>query len=198
MLNFKREERTERFRYIFTAAKYVYSSRNFIYLIAGIFFVSLLFGFIFENSLGSLLDPLIRSIINKTENLKGLELAIFIFLNNSKVALMGLFLGVIFGIPSVLSMMFNGITIGYVLKKVLDAAGIVEFWKLFPHGIFELPAIFIAMGLGLKLGMFVFDENRKLGFQEKTKLSFMVYVFIILPLLVVASIIESLLIFWIK
>ena len=68
-------------------------------------------------------------------------------------------------------------------------------WRIFPHGIFELPAVFISLGLGLKLGTFIFQRNKLKAFAEFFWNSLRVFLFIVLPLLIIAAIIEGSLIF---
>ena len=50
----------------------------------------------------------------------------------------------IFGVVSIA---FNGYVIGFILEKSVLIDGLGVLWKLVPHGIFELPAIFISFGL---------------------------------------------------
>ncbi|MEI6731787.1 MAG: stage II sporulation protein M, partial [archaeon] len=73
-----------------------------------------------------------------------------------------------------------------------------SFWKIVPHGIFELPAIFVSLGLGIKLGAFVFGPERKKEFVRRALASLKVFVYVVLPLLIIAAIIEGMLIFLYK
>jgi stage II sporulation protein M len=88
---------------------------------------------------------------------------LIIFWNNFTAALLMLVSGLLFGVFPVLSMWFNGVTIGYVMVE--GAKGIhVPGWKLFlfgilPHGLFEVPAIVWASALGVKLGYAVLQET---------------------------------------
>jgi stage II sporulation protein M len=70
--------------------------------------------------------------------------------------------------------------------------------KLLPHGIFELPAIILALAFGLRIGMFFYSKNPELEFKYRVKNALRVFVFIIVPLLIIAAIIETSLIFLIK
>ena len=72
--------------------------------------------------------------------------------------------------------------------------GYFSLWKILPHGIFELPSIIISFALGIKLGMFVFAKNPSKEFKKRFVLGLKTFVFVILPLLVIAAIIEGLLI----
>jgi stage II sporulation protein M len=90
--------------------------------------------------------------------------------------------------------MINGAVLGYVFSRVYVLYGASDFWRILPHGIFELPAIFIALGLGVKLGFFIFSGNIKQEFLRRFYYSFLVFLFVVVPLLIIAAIIEGLLI----
>ena len=133
--------------------KFINKSKKYIYTIALIFLASLLLGFLLANILAPLLNPLLLETIKKAENLNTFsEFFNFIFLNNSMVSLLGMILGIFFGIFPIIISSFNGLLIGYVIKKITETGGFLEIWRLFPHGIFELPAAIISLGIGLKLG----------------------------------------------
>jgi stage II sporulation protein M len=173
--------------------KYIKESKNFIYAIAFIFFAGALVGFLFSQHL-TFLDEILKNLIEKTKNLRGASLIFYIFLNNLQSAVLGLVLGIFLGIFPVWVSLSNGVVVGYVLSKVYATDGFGKFWLLLPHGIFELPAIFISLGLGIKLGFFVFSINKKKSFLERAIYSLLAIFLIIIPLLLVAAIIEGLLI----
>lgn len=172
---------------------YLLESRRYIYFSAIIFFIFGVLGFAFSSKLG-FLDEVIRDLVEKTSGMGGFELILFIFKNNLSSAFFTLFLGIFLGIFPLFNTVVNGVLIGYVFSRVYEISGVLEFWKILPHGIFELPAIFIAIGLGFRLGGLIFSRNLKRDFRERLKSSLYVFLFIILPLLVVAAIIEGLLI----
>ncbi len=177
----------------YEALNYIKESRNYIYFIVGVFFFSALFGFFYSEKL-SFFDEILKNLIDRTEGLDGLELMSFIFNNNALNAFMGLFFGVVLGIFSIINAGTNGAVLGYVFSKVYAISGFNDFWRILPHGIFELPAIFISLGLGIKFGTFIFSKNIKREFVRRFYYSFLSFVLVIIPLLVVAAIIEGLLI----
>ncbi len=132
--------------------QYLKESKTQIWIITGIFALSILSGIVNANALEKIIAPLIEEIIKQTKDLTGLSLIIFIFINNALTSLFSLILGVFLGILPIFTALTNGIILGYVINKTTSAISILEIWRLFPHGIFELPAIFISLGLGLKLG----------------------------------------------
>ncbi len=172
---------------------YLKDSLRFIYLGVLIFVFAGFIGFVFAEKF-TFLNELIKDLINQVEGLGTVDLILFILANNIQSAFFGLFFGVLFGFIPIFNALLNGLLIGYVLEKSWQVSGILDFWRLLPHGIFELPAIFISLGLGLRLGMFIFSKNRKKEFFYRITNSFWAFVFFVVPLLVIAAIIEGLLI----
>ncbi len=179
------------------ALDYLDESRSYIFLIIGLFVLSGLIGFFFSNSF-TFLNDMIKNLIKKVADLNGFALIAFIFWNNVKTAFFGIILGIILGIFPVVNAIINGVVLGYVLKKSYASSGINEFWRVLPHGIFELPAIFISLGLGLKIGMFLFSKNKSRELKARLTNSLILFVLIIIPLLIIAAIIEGLLISFYK
>ena len=169
---------------------HIKQSRNYIYAVIGLFLLSTIMGVVFNQHL-SFLDETLRELLEKTINLSPIELISFILLNNSLASILGVVSGIILGIFPITSSISNGVVLGYVLSKV----GILEFWRLLPHGIFELPAVFISFGLGIKLGSFIFAKNKIKTLKQNLGLSIIAIVYIIIPLLIIAAIIEGALIF---
>ncbi len=106
--------------------------------------------------------------------------------------ILGIFLGFV---PLVVAVV-NGYVLGFVASKTVAVEGWLILWRLLPHGIFEIPAVLISIALGLKLGSFLFTSKNK-GWKEFWKWIkdvVRVFIFVIIPLLVIAGIIEGLLI----
>jgi len=178
---------------IHEAIDYIKESKNYIYFGIGSFIVFLVLGFIFSQEL-SFLDKYIEKIFIEADKREGFDLMMYIFMNNLSVAFYNVVFGVVFSIFPFLNSVANGGVMGYVFSKVYEIAGVYEFWRIIPHGIFELPAIFIAFGLGIKNGLFLFSKKPFVELKRRLFNSFKVLVYILLPLLFTASIIETLLI----
>lgn len=175
------------------ALRYTKESKNFVYAAALIFVSGVLGGFVLSSHLG-FLDEILRKVAEETRNLSTFRLIIYILINNFLSSVLGLFLGIFLGIFSIWVSLYNGVIVGYVLNKVYETDGIGKFWLLFPHGIFELPAVFISLGLGIRLGFFVFSKNRVGTLLENLLNSIRVVILIIVPLLLAGAIIEGVLI----
>ena len=176
---------------------YLKESKNFIFFITGIFFVFALIGFFVpasENLTKIILD-FIEKLLEQTKGMSPGELIKFIFLNNLQASFFGLIFGTVLGIFPVLATIANGYVLGFVGAMSVEVGGISILWRILPHGIFELPAIFISLGIGLKLGSFVFQKEKIKSFRKYFWNSLRVFLFIIIPLLIIAAIIEGRLIF---
>jgi len=143
-------------------------NKKYIYIAAGIFLFGSIFGFLFSSQLG-FFDDLLKELAGKVEGLNTGELIWFIFQNNLKSAFFTLIFGVFIGIFPVINAMTNGVLLGYVFSKASAIDGWTSIWKLFPHGIFELPAVFIAIGLGMAVG-FGFINNYFAIYRKKLRM----------------------------
>jgi stage II sporulation protein M len=173
------------------------ASKNYIIAAILLFLGACLFGFVFSSSLG-FIDDIIRNALSKVRDLSGISLIGAIFLNNAQSAFVSMFFGIVFGIFPIFNALFNGMVVGYVLSRVVSETGLSELWRILPHGIFELPAIFIALGLGLRLGTSFFTKSWKKELGKRVYQACLVFLFIVLPLLIIAAIIEGLLITFYK
>ena len=140
----------------------------------------------------------IKDLLNQTNGLSQLDLIKFIVANNVKSTLTGILSGAILGIVPIVSTIANGYLLGFVAMLSVKAGGILTLWKIFPHGIFELPAVFISLGLGLKLGTFIFQKKKLKSFENYLINSLKCFLLIVIPLLIIAGIIEGTLMVLIK
>ncbi len=77
--------------------------------------------------------------------------ALELFGNNWTVAFTTAFAGLALAIPALASLAFNGFVLGIVGRLEVDPAMLVAF--VTPHGLLEIPAIFVAGALGTHLGI---------------------------------------------
>ena len=123
-----------------------------------------------------------------------------LFLNNLKAAGLLFIIGLIpFLFLPLLGLLSNSIVVGAALGIVLSSGHDVIEWVvkgLLPHGIFEIPAICMAAALGIQVCHFMINKIFKRGklsgysFKEYLGESCRVFVLIIVPLLIVAAIVE--------
>jgi len=196
----KRSDRNLLKNNYFQSWKYLKESKNFIYIIMVLFFVFALIGFFIPapNFIVEQILEFINELLEKTQYMSQWGLIQFIFLNNLQTSFFGIILGIFLGILPIIATVVNGYVLGFVTSLSVVSGGGSVLWKLLPHGIFELPAVFISLGLGLKLGSFIFQKKKFDLFKEYFWNSIKVFLFIIIPLLIIAAIIEGTLIFFVK
>lgn len=155
------------------------------------FFVSL--GIYLSPATGDATVAELRQWVMPVVELGPLGILTFVIINNVVKALLVIISGVLLGVPALLFIAVNGMTIGSLAGAIGAKAGYtVVVAGLLPHGIIELPALVLATALGFSLGkealfwMLRRESNLKAQFRS----AFSVYVKVVLPALVVAAIIE--------
>lgn len=133
----------------------------YILIISCLMLASLVLGLIYPHFFEEEIKRVIENIIKQTENLTFPQMIVFIIQNNLTTAFIGLVVGLGFGIIPLALTLVNGYIIGFVLSKVIAIEGIISIWKIFPHGIFEIPAVIISFALGLKLGATILESKKK-------------------------------------
>ena len=175
---------------------YLKESKNFIFIIIGIFVLFSLFGFFVPapEEITSEILKFIRELLEITEGMSFFEITSFLFFNNLRSSFLGLAFGILLGIFPIFSAISNGYILGFVASMSVDQYGFFVLWRLVPHGIFELPAIFISLGMGLRLGINLVSKRKKGELKNNFVRSLKTFLSIVIPLLVIAAIIEGFLI----
>ena len=117
-----------------------------------------------------------------------------IMTNNLTVSLGAFALGIFAGIGTLFMMAFNGLLIAVIGTACFRAGMSVSLWSFVaPHGVLELPAIFIAGGAGLMLGRGILMPGplaRRDSIAEAGADAVRLFLGV-LPLLVIAGLIEG-------
>lgn len=179
---------------------YLKSSKKYFLIVITIMIIMALIGFFLPapEFISSEIMKVLEELVVKTQDMSQLEIITFIIANNVQTSLFGLIFGLILGIFPIITAVVNGYLLGFVSSMSVSLEGTSSLLKLLPHGIFELPAVIIALGLGIKLGTIPFKKNTKKTLKEYLENSIRVFLLIILPLLLIAGIIEGALIFLIN
>jgi stage II sporulation protein M len=180
--------------------KYLKESKKFILIIIGIFSFFILFGFFIPppDFIYKQIMDFVKQLLETTKDMSMAQLIGFIISNNTRSTFFGLLLGMFFGILPIINAIANGYMLGFISSLSVKTEGFLVLWRLLPHGIFELPAVFISLGLGLKFGTFIFEKNKLESFKNYLVNSLRVFLLFIIPLLVIAGIIEGALMVLIK
>lgn len=179
------------------AWNYLGDSKKFIWIALGIFTLFILIGYFVSlpNFLNSKILDFIQNILSKTEGMSCLQLIKFIFFNNIQSSFVSMIFGILLGIPTILIIISNGFILGFVFNMSVQSKGILSLWRIFPHGVFELPAMIISFSLGLRLGFSIFNKKDFEKFKDNLYSSLKVFILFVIPLLIIAAIIEGTLIF---
>ncbi len=163
-------------------------SRYFILASIIVFAASVMIGyFVPDQSPGS-----VQYLAELAAFLKGKSvflIILFLFFKNFTASFIVLWTGTLLGIVPIAAAVQNGYLVGAVLA--LRGAPIAGFIDLLPHGIFELPAFFLACGMGLWRGLWIFRSDPEETYRSRALKSYFVLYRLIAPLLVVAAIIEG-------
>ncbi|MEX0932724.1 MAG: stage II sporulation protein M [Candidatus Pacearchaeota archaeon] len=225
----------------FSSWKFIKKCKNFIYISILIFLLFAFFGFFVPapEEISQKIFEFIEELLRRTEGLSQIGLIAYIFFNNLQSSFFGMFFGVFLGIFPIINAILNGYLVGFVASLAVEQEGIWILWRLVPHGVFELPAIFISLGLGLRIGVlsiswfiikpikFYWKENKLIlllfilfylpalivnlildkkfrksmkknypDFKNNLKKAILAFAFVVLPLLIIAAIIEGILIYF--
>lgn len=173
--------------------EYIFQCRNFIFIAWGIFLFFFLLGLFVPTPefIEKEIFDLLKELSEKLSGIYGIPLIFYIFFNNLFASLFGLVLGIFLGIFSVTSSITNGYVLGFVSSLSVSAGGISSLWKLLPHGIFELPAIFISFGLGLSLGFPFVYRYFKYYSHKKENLAIIFGILFLLPAIVITALVDK-------
>jgi stage II sporulation protein M len=173
------------------AVRHVRRARTFVYLAIAVFAAGVAAGLLFPSRFDVLLDAL-RNIAERLKG-KGAETTVvLIFLRNFFAVSFSLLTGALLGIVPFVAAAVNGVLVGVVISYGMKTGLLAVLGRLLPHGIFELPAIFLSWGMGIWLGAWPFRRDTHETFCERLRGVLGVLFLIIVPLLMIAAVIEGL------
>jgi stage II sporulation protein M len=152
-------------------------------------------GYVFFEETKAQTMPALEGLANKfsLEEPKHI-LAIKIFVNNATSSIFLLVGGTLLFVP-LLILAANGFLVGFVLRAFLEKGySLPQFLAvILGHGILELPALFIAAAVGIRIGLsyLIPKGGRVNDVAGSIKSAAAVYLTIVLPLLLAAAFIEA-------
>lgn len=172
------------------AARYVRTSRGYICLAGLVFIAGIIIGYSYPEHFSSLMDSF-RDIAERFRGKGRIHTIGMIFFRNLSSSLFSVFAGVLLGIPPLIAAFVNGAIAGIVVSAGMKLGALKLFGLLFPHGIFELPAMLISWGVGIRNGTFPFKKDQDDSLGRRIESSLRVFAVFIIPLLIIAAIIEG-------
>jgi stage II sporulation protein M len=170
--------------------------RTYVLAAAMVFFAAALAGYVFSaNSpeLGKMIMDRLNTQFGPLIQLNPLLIMLVIFLNNAFLSLLSLVLGLAFGIIPIVFVAVNGFVLGALANFVAEEKGLLfVLLSLLPHGIVELSMVFLAVGIGLRLGHQAFSAllGKPTEIKREFKEGIRFYFRWILPFLFIAAGIE--------
>lgn len=177
--------------------EYLYSLRKYLLLITEIFFFFVIIGFavsLKNPETSAYLIDLFKETFSWITKLDPFERMLAIFKNNALNSLFAMVAGIGFGLVPLALIAVNGLFLGMVVEAFSTERGILfVLAAVLPHGIIELPMVFLSASIGLRLGheMYRFLKGERTNLKQEFKQGLWFYIVRILPLLFVAAVIES-------
>jgi len=163
-----------------------------------IFCIFVIVGFALPIWFNNEIFDLVKNLSEQFAGLNLFETIAKIFFNNLQASFFAIVFGIGFAIFPLITTIINGYVIGFVSRYAVNQQGIFVLWRLLPHGIFEIPAIILSIGVGFKLGLELFKPFRKRKFKYNFIEAMRFFAFVVFPLLLIAAIIEGFLVFYIS
>lgn len=177
---------------------YIHRLRPYLTTSIVLFSVGAALGLIIINQFPHMTDSLEESLqgfIKQFRGLPKLKLAAAIFLNNSVKTLVVILLGIFFGIVPALFLIVNGAALAVVLSLSAQSRGIwLSLLAIVPHGILELPAVFLGTAIGLMMGATLtrrLAAKSEIGIGTELGQALKFFVILIVPLLIAAALVEA-------
>jgi len=177
---------------------YLHRLRPYLITSIVLFGVGLVIGLMIVNRFPQMADTFESSLagfIKVFRSLPKFKLAAVIFVNNTVKTLGVILLGTLFGVIPAFFLIVNGAVLGMVLSLSGQVRGFwVSLLSVLPHGILELPAVFLGTAIGIMMGTSI---ARKLFTQSPSKIgaelghALKFFGTVIVPLLLVAAIVEA-------
>ncbi|MDK2893074.1 MAG: stage sporulation protein [Methanohalophilus sp.] len=176
---------------------YVNEIKQLLLLSIVVFFISAVAGYVFTSMNPEMADLSLQeleSIVELMEGLTPLQIMLLIFLNNSIKSLFAILLGVLLGIIPFLFLAYNGFLVGVVSYVFSDKGLIFILAAILPHGIIELPMIFLSVAIGMRVGIASFDvvRGRPSNVKEELTRGLSIFFRFVVPMLLIAAVVETL------
>lgn len=173
------------------------SVRKEIIIVTLLFLSSLYLGYYVANLYPNLAYKVFDELLSQFKFVRVLPsplLFLFIFINNSIKILLTMLLGVMFGIIPLLFIIINGFMVGIVFYVSNMKIGTwTTIMLIIPHGVIEIPALILGCSYGLWLGKMLIWKMRgkEVSIVDCIKHIINQYIKIIIPMLIVAALVET-------
>ena len=176
---------------------YIYGLRWYILTIVALFTFFAVVGYLVAVLSPSFTQQTIASFkqeVSPLQQVSAIGLMLGIFENNAIKCFLVVVLGLAAGVAPLLFTVANGLVIGIVVGATMAKTGLLYVLVgILPHGIIEMPVVFLSAAIGLKLGFDVLRMavHRPVPLWRDIREALLIYVFWIMPLLFIAAFMET-------
>ena len=177
--------------------KYVWGLKYYLLAIVLVFATFYAIGYIAVMTVPDMGNMVVSNFKQEVSPLKELSpfgLMMGIFANNAFKCLLVIVLGLALGIAPIIFVMANGLILGIVIGVTMKSTSLLYVLVgVVPHGVIELPMVFISAAIGLKLGMDLLKAllGKNVNVVDKLVEGLMIYIVWIFPLLFLAAFMET-------
>ena len=136
----------------------IYDAKKFILFSFFVFHLGIILGYYYLSTQKFIGDHLVE-LFDKTYSSSYLIFVFRILAHNVTVAYLSMRLGILLGLFPAISVIVAGIYIGWLFANITCVHWTKLFLMIVPHGVFELPAMFIAWGIGFWRCKMLFVPN---------------------------------------
>lgn len=131
------------------------------------------------------------ALADKFEGRDGAAFILSMFLHNLVATYITMCLFTFWGLVPMVTAMANGLILGWIVVTAVGTSMLDAAAMLVPHGLFEWPAMMIAWGVGLWRGAGYRFSKEPESYVQRWKRSNQLFLFIVLPLLLLAAVVEG-------
>ena len=176
-------------------------NKKIFYMLMILFAIGFIIAFIMADDIAPVLMPMLKEALLEG-NVTSID-AFSIMFHNLKSAITIFFASTLFGIFAVISIIANGFVVGFMAGYTIKSFNtlIIFLALILPHGIIEIPALFLSCASGILLFLFIFrvlkDKINHYSFTEsyqnnkKTLKHILILISIAILLFVIAALIEG-------
>ena len=172
------------------ALETISEARYFILLALVLYCCSTVIGWFYGEEFQFLEDQ-VKALAEQFADKSAPVFIVKVFLRNLLATYLVMCLVPFFGVLPSISAIFNGLLLGWVTLMSSGVSGVDFILMLVPHGAFEWPAMMIAWGTGLWRGFGYRFSKKQTTYFERWIMANKVFLTVIVPLLIVAAIIEG-------
>ena len=173
-----------------TAWSTLYQARYGILIAMLVYAGSCLGGWLYADSLG-FFQQAASGLSGKFEGKEGADFIFSLFLHNLVATYITMCIVTLWGLFPMVTAIANGLVLGWIVVAAAGPSLYEAATMLVPHGMFEWPAMMIAWGVGLWRGAGYRFSTDPGSYIQRWKRSNQVFFLIVLPLLLVAAIVEG-------